>query len=85
MRAGKVNNNHAEQALRLPVIFRKICFGNRSLEGARNLAVNLSLTGTARRQNRDPIELLKTVLLSKENTPLETLYLPENLPSIDSS
>jgi hypothetical protein len=78
-------NNHAEQALRLPVIFRKICFGSRSLEGARNLAVNLSLMGTARRQNRDPIELLKTVLLKKENTPIETLYHPDNLPSIDSS
>lgn len=78
-------NNHAEQALRLPVIFRKICFGSRSAEGARNLAVNLSLMGTARRQNRDPIDLLKTVLLSKEKTPLETLYHPENLPSIDSS
>lgn len=78
-------NNHAEQALRLPVIFRKICFGSRSLDGARNLAVNLSLLGTARRQKSDPIELLKTVLLKKENTPIETLYHPDNLPSIDSS
>jgi hypothetical protein len=27
-------NNHAEQSLRLPVIFRKITFGNQSLRGA---------------------------------------------------
>jgi hypothetical protein len=78
-------NNHAEQALRLPVIFRKICFGNRSLEGARDLAVNLSLLGTAQRQNRDPIDLFRTLLLNSENTPLEKLYDPENLPKINSS
>jgi transposase len=36
-------NNHAEQSLRLPVIFRKICFGSRSLTGAQALAVNLSI------------------------------------------
>ncbi len=34
-------NNHAEQSLRLPVIFRKICFGNRSAAGAQTLSVNL--------------------------------------------
>jgi hypothetical protein len=29
--------------------------------------------------------LLKTVLLKKENTPIGTLYHPDNLSSIDSS
>ncbi|MFH1707153.1 MAG: hypothetical protein ABIF71_04460 [Planctomycetota bacterium] len=43
-------NNLAEQALRLPVIFRKICFGNRSDDDARAHAVLLSLTATARRR-----------------------------------
>ena len=36
-------NNLAEQALRLPVILRKITFGSRSLFGAQNMAINLSL------------------------------------------
>jgi len=78
-------NNHAEQALRLPVIFRKISFGSRSLEGAQALAVNLSLMGTARRQNKDPVELLKTILLKGSETPAETLYQSENIPHFDSS
>ena len=42
-------NNHAEQSLRLPVIFRKITFGSQSLHGAQALAVNLSLAATAKR------------------------------------
>ena len=78
-------NNHAEQALRLPVIFRKISFGSRSLEGAQNLAINLSLLGTAKRQNKDPVELLKSLLLNRENTPAENLYRPENIPPHDTS
>ena len=78
-------NNHAEQALRLPVIFRKISFGSRSLEGAQKLAVNLSLIGTAKRQNKDPIEMFKTVLLKGLDSPPEILYQADNLPSINSS
>jgi len=78
-------NNHAEQALRLPVIFRKISFGSRSLEGAQNLAVNLSLIGTARRQNKDPIELFKTILLKGADTPTKMLYQSENIPTFNSS
>jgi hypothetical protein len=56
-------NNHAEQSLRLPVIFRKISFGSQSLRGAQALAKNLSLITTAKRHNRDPLELIKTILL----------------------
>ena len=78
-------NNHAEQALRLPVIFRKISFGSRSLEGAQKLAVNLSLIGTARRQNKDPIEMFKTILLKGANTPPEILYQTETIPPFNSS
>ena len=78
-------NNHAEQALRLPVIFRKISFGSRSLEGAQALAVNLSLMGTARRQNKDPVEMLKTILLKGSETPTETLYQTGNMPHLNSS
>jgi hypothetical protein len=78
-------NNHAEQALRHPVIFRKICFGNRSLEGAQHLAVNLSILGTAKRQDQDPVDLIKTILLKGTETSLEKLYRPENLPVTNSS
>ena len=72
-------NNHAEQSLRLPVIFRKISFGSQSLRGAQALAKNLSLITTAKRHNRDPLELIKTVLLKAGDTPLDMLYDPENL------
>ena len=78
-------NNHAEQALRLPVIFRKISFGSRSLEGAQKLAVNLSLIGTARRQNKDPIEMFKTILLKGADAPAEILYQAELIPTFNSS
>jgi transposase len=78
-------NNHAEQALRLPVIFRKISFGSRSLFGAQAMATNLSLLATAKRQQRDPIQLFKTLLLHGRLTPLSTLYDPANIPTIDSS
>ena len=78
-------NNHAEQALRLPVIFRKISFGSRSLHGAQALATNLSLLTTAKRQNRNPIDLFRHLLLHGPNTPLVALYDPENIPPFDSS
>ena len=78
-------NNHAEQALRLPVIFRKISFGSRSLLGAQTLAVNLSLLTTAKRQNRNPVDLLKTLLLRGADTPVSDLYDPGNVPLINSS
>jgi transposase len=78
-------NNHAEQSLRLPVIFRKITFGSQSLLGAQSLAVNLSLITTAKRQNRDPLELIKTILLKGSDTPVTELYDPENLPQANSS
>jgi hypothetical protein len=78
-------NNHAEQSLRLPVIFRKITFGSRSLLGAQSLAVNLSLITTAKRQNRDPLELIKTILLKGPDTPASALYDPENLLESNSS
>ena len=78
-------NNHAEQSLRLPVIFRKITFGSQSLLGAQALATNLSLIVTAKRQGRDPLELIKTLLLQGLDTPVADLYDPGNLPASDSS
>ncbi|MDZ4199118.1 MAG: transposase, partial [Kiritimatiellia bacterium] len=78
-------NNHAEQSLRLPVIFRKISFGSRSLNGAQALAVNLSFLATAHRQNRSPIELFRDLLLLGSDTPLSSLYNPASLPVPNSS
>lgn len=67
-------NNHAEQSLRLPVIFRKLCFGNRSALGAQTLGINLSLIVTAKRQNRDPLLFLQSLLLSGASVALPFLY-----------
>ena len=73
------------QPLRLPVIFRKITFGSQSLRGAQALATNLSLLATAKRHGKDPLELIKTVLLKAGDTPLDALYSPDLLPETDSS
>ena len=78
-------NNHAEQALRLPVIFRKISFGSRSLLGAQATATNLSLLSTAKRQNRNPIALFQSILLQGHDTALSMLYQPHPIPTCDSS
>jgi len=67
-------NNHAEQSLRLPVIFRKITFGNRSALGAATFSTNLSLITTAKRQNLDPIPFLITLMLSGPSAALPLLY-----------
>ena len=54
-------NNHAERALRGPVLARKISFGSRSGAGAHAFAVLASLLGTARRQNQPLIPFLYTL------------------------
>ena len=73
-------NNHAEQSLRLPVIFRKVTFGSQSLHGAQSLATNLSLITTAKRHGKGALELIMTVLLKAGDTPLNALYGPDCLP-----
>lgn len=67
-------NNHAEQSLRLPVIFRKISFGNRSVLGAKTLSTNLSLIVTAKRQGRDPLAFLQSLLLHGPSVAQPLLY-----------
>ena len=70
-------NNHAEQSLRLPVIFRKICLGNRSVLGAETLSTNLSLiTGHAARL-RQVLEQLLYVI--HRSPPEQTLSLLQPL------
>jgi hypothetical protein len=55
-------NNHAEQSIRSLVIMRKICFGTRSPAGSLSHSVLTSLLHTARRQNKDCITFIITLL-----------------------
>jgi transposase len=55
-------NNHAEQSVRFLVIMRKICFGTRSPAGSRSHSVLTSLLETARRQRKDRIAFLVSLL-----------------------
>ena len=67
-------NNHAERALRKPVIARKISFGSRSDAGAHAFAVIASLLGTARRQNKSPLDLLYTLFTASTEEAQAALY-----------
>lgn len=67
-------NNHAEQALRSPVIFRKICFGTRSPEGSRSHSVLPSLLLTARRQDHHPLQFFQTLLTADTTTAQAALF-----------
>lgn len=67
-------NNHAERALRGPVIARKISFGSRSEAGAHAFAVLASLIGTARRQNQPVLPFLYTLFTADPQTAQTALY-----------
>ena len=67
-------NNHAEQALRSPVIFRKICFGTRSAEGSRSHSILPSLLLTAQRQDHHPLEFFRTLLTADTTTTQAALF-----------
>ena len=67
-------NNQAEQALRSPVIFRKICFGTRSPEGSRSHSVLPSLLLTAQRQNHHPLQFFRTLLTTDTSTAQAALF-----------
>ena len=67
-------NNHAERALRGPVISRKISFGSRSDDGAKAFAILASLLGTARRQNQPPIPFLYKLFTADSATAQAALY-----------
>ena len=67
-------NNHAEQALRSPVIFRKTCFGTRSPEGSRSHSVLPSLLLTAQRQNHHPLLFFRTLLTADTPTAQAALF-----------
>ena len=77
------HNNHAEQQIRPDVIFRKITFGNRSLAGAQNHSVLMTILQTAKLNNMDPIKTLEDILLAgkKKNPFAQILSPPEKAVS----
>jgi hypothetical protein len=67
-------NNHSEQSLRFPVIFRKICFGTRSESGLITHSILPSLVQTARRQGVHPREFVQILLTADTATAQSALY-----------
>jgi len=70
------HNNHAEQQIRPDVIFRKITFGNRSLKGAENHGVLMTILQTAKLNNMDPIATLGKILLQNKENPFSKILSP---------
>jgi transposase len=70
------HNNHAEQQIRPDVIFRKITFGNRSLAGAENHSVLMTILQTAKLNNMDPIKTLEGILLTGKKNPFSKILSP---------
>ena len=70
------HNNHAEQQIRPDVIFRKITFGNRSISGAENHSVLMTILQTAKLNNMDPIKTLEDILLGGKKNPFAKILSP---------
>lgn len=70
------HNNHAEQQIRPDVIFRKITFGNRSLAGAQNHSVLMTILQTAKLNSMDPIATLEKILLQNKENPFAKILSP---------
>jgi len=73
------HNNHAEQQIRPDVIFRKITFGNRSLAGAENHSVLMTILQTAKLNNLDPIATLEKILLPGNENPFSHILSPPKI------
>ena len=70
------HNNHAEQQIRPDVIFRKITFGNRSIIGAENHSVIMSILQTAKLSGIDSIAAIEKILLKSPQNPLAKAFSP---------
>jgi transposase len=70
------HNNHAEQQIRPDVIFRKITFGNRSLAGAENHSVLMTILQTAKLNNLDPLKTLEDIMLAGKKNPFSKILSP---------
>jgi hypothetical protein len=55
-------NNEAERALRMAVIYRKICYGTRTEEGSRSYASFLSVMETCKRRGINPWDYIAKVI-----------------------
>ena len=70
------HNNHAERQIRPDVIFRKITYGNRSIGGAQNHSVIMSILQTAKLNGIDPLTALEKILLRSPQNPLAKAFSP---------
>lgn len=77
------HNNHIEQQIRPDVIFRKITFQNRSLKGAQNHNVLMSILQTAKLNRLDPIKTLERILLSTDKTSILKPAFEKPTPSYE--
>jgi len=69
-----LTNNEAERALRHWVILRGICYGTRSENGARVLAILISVIETCRKRNQSPwIYLAQVVASQRSGLPVPAL------------
>jgi len=71
-------NNKAERALRPSVIFRKICFGNRSLQGVKNHQTLMSIINTAKLYGKKALDVLHTLVFP---SPLSACHAQAGQPS----
>ena len=67
-------NNQAERSIRPHVIMRKICNGTRSAAGSESHAVLPSLLQTARRQGKDSLPFLTTLLTDTPQAARSALF-----------
>ncbi len=71
-------NNRAEQALRAPVIGRKLCFGSQSGKGLRATERLLSVTQTCRQHQRNLLSYLTEALAAHRQGLAPPALLPAN-------
>ena len=69
--------------LRPLVIMRKICFGNRSLEGGKRLAAIMSVKDTARRHGHNPLHVFYWLFTQPPDKVMRSLY--KKTPATTSS
>ena len=69
-------NNDAERALRMAVIYRKVCFGTRTEEGSRSFAAFISVMETCRLRGVNPWEYIASIIArarrGEKPTPIPT-------------
>ena len=67
-------NNLAEQALRAIVISRKLTFGSRTRAGAKRLGVMMTVIETTKRQGKNVLKFLATLLTMSSNQARRAMY-----------